>query len=150
MATRGFEFYGNLDGGQQGPVIRDWPCNAIDAEIGAVLVVDSNGELGLGTASVTEVTAILMEDTVGTLVDGTNRKVAIVNDRQIWKVSMDATSTAAKKGYDKTIDVASAYKVDADDLSNGRMCLWDTGTDDDGNVLAYVQFQRPTFGASAS
>ena len=59
---------------------------------------------------------------------------------------MDAASTNAKRGYTKTIDVADEHTLDADDLDNGDCALVDTGTDDEGNVLAYVTFRQPTFG----
>jgi hypothetical protein len=147
VATRGFEFFGNIDGSHQGPVIRDWDLNAIDARIGALLVVDSAGDLSLATGSTTEVTAVLMEDTGGTCDDSEEFKVAIITDKQIWKVSMDAATTDWVQGYTKTGDTANAYSADADDHSNGRMALWDVGVDDDGYVLAYVTFEKPTFGA---
>ena len=59
---------------------------------------------------------------------------------------MDDTSTAAVVGYTKTCDVADANTLDADDIANGSMILWKTGTDEDGNVLAYVLFADTTFG----
>ena len=72
--------------------------------------------------------------------------MAIVTRNQVWRCSMDATSTSGVVAYTKTIDVADQNTIDADDLSNGSLILVDTGTDDEGNVLAYVVFADTSFG----
>lgn len=148
MATRGFEFAGNFGDKNATPVIRDLPLDGTGAiKVGALLLANSDGQLAAVTGSAKEVTAVAMEarPALGAA-DGDVRKVALVTPNQIWRVSMDASSTNAVIGYDKTIDVADAYTVDADDLTNGTLTLYDTGTDDEGNVLAYVTFNSTTFG----
>lgn len=144
MATRGFEFAYSLDGAT--PVIRDMAMAAGAYKAGQVLVIDSSGRLAAGTASVTEVTAICQE-TDASVANDDELKVALVTASQVWRASMDASSTAGKVGYDKKYDVtATGMGIDADDKENGRMVLVDTGTDDEGNVLGYVLFSVPTFG----
>jgi hypothetical protein len=148
MATRGFEFAYNLDGSPQTPLIRDWAVDGTGALLqGDVHVVNSDGQLAAITSDIGEVSAIIQQPRPASgAADGDLVKVAIVTPTQVWRCSMDATSTLAKIGYHKTIDVADANTIDADDLTNGSMCLVDTGTDDEGNVLAYVVFKDTTFG----
>ncbi|NLD42344.1 MAG: hypothetical protein GX657_02500 [Chloroflexi bacterium] len=146
MATRGFEFAYAFDGST--PTIVSWPMSA-DASgymKGDILAADSNGRLDKVTASAGEVTAVCMQTETDAVSDDDELMVAIVTSQQVWRCSMDATSTAAKRGYTKTIDVADEHTLDADDLDNGDCALVDTGTDDEGNVLAYVTFRQPTFG----
>ncbi len=148
MATRGFEFAYMLDGSNATPLIRDWGMNA-DAsgyKAGDLLQIDSDGYMTQGTASVGEVSAICQETTTDAVTDGDELKVAIVTPNQVWRCSMDASSTNAVVGYTKTIDIEDENTLDADDLNNGSMALVDTDTDDDGNVLAYVSFADTTFG----
>jgi len=148
MATRGFEFAYSLDGST--PVIRDMAMAAGSYTKGQVVVANSSGYLAAGTASVTEVTAIVQE-TDASVSAADELKCALVTSSQVWKASMDATSTNGKVGYTKTFDVTSTgLGIDADDVTNGRMCLVDTGTDDEGNVLGYVTFRVPTFGNALS
>lgn len=146
MASRGFEFAYMIDGSNATPVIRDFPVDGTGAyAYGDATLANSDGQLARVTGSTTEVTAIIQENrTSGT--DGAMLKAAIVTNTQVWRCSMDATSTAAKAFYDKTIDTVDHNTIDADDLSNGRMMLVDTGTDDEGNVLAYVTFRVPSAG----
>ena len=147
MATRGFEFDGMLDGTNATPVIRDLPVNGTGLySIGDLVVLDSAGQATAVTASAGEVSAVIQEKRATGGSDGDEIKMAIITKDQIWRCSMDATSTAAKVGYTKTLDVADANTIDADDVSNGSMILWDTGTDDEGNVLAKVVFADTTFG----
>ena len=75
----------------------------------------------------------------------TKIKVEIVTQQQIWQCSMDADTTPGVVGVTKTLDVADTNTIDADDPDNGSMILYDTGTDDDGNVLGYVIFSDCTF-----
>ncbi len=148
MATRGFEFAYSLDGST--PVIRDMAMAAGSYTKGETVTADSSGQLAAATASVTEVTAICQE-TDASVTAGDLLKCAIVTASQVWKASMDATTTAGYVGYTKTYDVtATGLGIDADDTDNGRMCLVDTGTDDEGNVLGYVTFRVPTFGNALS
>lgn len=146
MSTRGFEFAYMLDGSNATPVIRDFPVDGTGAyAVGDLTLVNSDGQLARVTGSTTEVTAVIQEARASGS-DGDNLKAAIVTSGQVWRCSMDASSTTAKAFYTKTIDTADHDTIDADDLSNGRMMLVDTGTDDDGNVLAYVTFRVPTVG----
>lgn len=142
MASKGFEFVGMLDGSNATPVIRDWPmvADASGYKKGDALVIDSNGRLDKVTSSSAKVAAICQETETDAVSNDDLLKVAIVTRNQIWRCSMDATTTAFKKGYTKTIQFADENTIDADGSSSGPMCLWDTGTDDDGNVLAEVVF----------
>lgn len=149
MASRGFEFVGYLDGSNATPVIRDFILSTAAAHnIGDLLTIESDGDLTQETGSVGEATAICQERiaaadvTAGT----TQVKCAVLTRNQIWRCSMDAATTTAVKGYTKTLDVADTNTIDADDPDNGSMILYDTDTDDDGNVLAYVVFADTTFG----
>ncbi len=147
MATRGFEFAYMLDGSGATPVIRDWPIGTIDANVGEVLTIDSGG---YGTAvgtSTTEVLGVLMEDTGGTNTGYTNRKVALATRNQVWRCSMDATTTTAVPGYTKTLQFVDGNTIDANGVSSGAMILVDASeTDDEGNVIGYVVFHDTTFG----
>jgi len=149
MASKGFEFAYMLDGSNATPVIRDFTLGAAAAHlVGDLMLMQSDGYIDAVTGSTTEVTCIMQEAfaaadvTAGT----TKGKAAIITRNQVWRCSMDASSTSAVVGYTKTIDTADKNTIDADDLSNGAMILVDTGTDDEGNVLAYVVFADTTFG----
>ena len=149
MATRGFEFAYMLDGSNATPVIRDFTLGVAAAHIiGDLMLMQSDGYIDAVTGTTTEVTCVMQEAfaaadvTAGT----TAGKAAIITRNQVWRCSMDATSTSAVVGYTKTIDTVDKNTIDADDLTNGDMILVDTGTDDDGNVLAYVVFADTTFG----
>lgn len=149
MATRGFEFAYMLDGSNATPVIRDFTLGAAAAHlVGDLMLMQSDGYIDAVTGTTTEVTCIMQEAfaaadvTAGT----TKGKAAIITRNQVWRCSMDATSTSAVVGYTKTIDTVDKNTIDADDLTNGSMILVDTGTDDEGNVLAYVVFADTTFG----
>lgn len=151
MATRGFEFAYMLDGSNAYPVIRDFPVDGTGAyAIGDLCLINSDGQLAKVTGSTTEVTAVI-EEARASGSDGGLLKAAIINHDQVWKCSMDATSTTAKAFYDKTIDTVDHNTIDADDLTNGRMMAVDVSQlDDDGNVLAYVTFRVPSAGNALS
>ena len=154
MSTRGFEFYGNLDGSNNVPAIRDFTLGAAAAHLpGDAMLMQSDGYIDAVTGSTTEVTCIMNETlaaadvTAGT----TKGKAYVVNNTQIWRCSMDAATTTAVAFYDKTIDTVDKNTIDADDLTNGRMMLIDTdGLDDDGNLVALVTFRVPSVGNSLS
>lgn len=152
MATRGFEFAYMIDRSGATPAIRDWEmaADASGYKKGDLLVVNSNGRMAKGTASVKEVSAICQETETSAVSNDDLLEVALVTPSQVWRCSMDATTTSAKKGYSKLIDVADENTIDADDLTNGRMRLVDTDTDDEGNVLAYVIFGVCTFGSAGT
>ena len=150
MASRGFEFAYMLDGSNATPVTIDFTLGAAAAHVvGDLMLVQSDGYIDAVTGSTTEVTCVMMEAfaaadvTAGT----TKGKAAIITRGQVWKCSMDATSSTAEVGYDKTIDTVDKNTIDADDLTNGSMILVDKSqADDDGNVLAYVVFADTSFG----
>jgi hypothetical protein len=146
MATRGFEFAGNINGQNSVPVIRDLPVDGTGAyKVGDVVLLNSDGQGAKVTGSAKEVTGVIQERRASGS-DGGLLKIAILNPTQIWRCSMDATSTSAKVGFTKTLDVADENTLDADDLTNGTLTLWDTDVDGDGNILAYVIFNSTTFG----
>jgi hypothetical protein len=150
MATRGFEFAYMLDGSNGTPVIRDFTCGAAAAHLqGDLMLMQSDGYVDAVTGTTTEVTGVCQENlaaadvTAGT----TNVKLAIITRNQVWRCSMDATTTSGVVGFTKTIDTVDKNTIDADDLTNGAMILVDASeTDDEGNVLAYVVFADTTFG----
>lgn len=149
MASRGFEFAYMLDGSNATPVIRDFTLGAAAAHlVGDLMLMQSDGYIDAVTGTTTEVTCIMQEAlaaadvTAGT----TKGKAAIITRNQVWRCSMDDTSTSAVVAYTKTIDTTDKNTIDADDITNGAMTLVDTGTDDDGNVLAYVVFADSSFG----
>lgn len=153
MASRGFEFAYMLDGSNATPVIRDFTLGAAAAhKVGDLMLMQSDGYIDQVTGTTTEVTCIMQEAVAAAAITAgtTQAKAAIITNLQVWRCSMDASSTTALPFYDKTIDTADTNTIDADDLSNGRMMLVDTATDDDGNVLAYVTFRVPSAGNALS
>lgn len=147
MATRGFEFAYMLDGSNATPVIRDFTLGDATAyKVGDLVLMQSDGYVDKVTGTTTEVTGVVQEAVASPSAGTTKAKVAIIVRNQVWKCSMDDTSTTAVVGYTKTLDTADANTIDADDITNGGMILVDTGTDDEGNVLAYVVFADSTFG----
>lgn len=151
MATRGFEFVGMIDGSNAVPVVRDFLLGETTAyNQGDVVLMQSDGYADKVTGSTTEVLGVMQETITPTVAGASYGKVAIVTSSQIWKCSMDATTTSGVIGYTKTMDTADCNTIDADDVTNGRMALLDTGVDDDGNVLGYVTFRVPTFGNALS
>lgn len=148
MASRGFEFAYMLDGSNAVPVVRDFAmaADAAGYVAGDVCLIDSNGRADKVTADIGEASVIVAETETSAVSNDDLLKCAIITRNQVWRVSMDDTSTTAKKGYTKTIDLADENTLDADDITNGSLILVDTDTDDDGNVLAYVVFADTTWG----
>lgn len=149
MASRGFEFAYNLDGSTLTPLIKDVTLGVAAAhKVGDLMLIQSDGYADQVVGSIDEVSCIMQEAVAaGDITAGTTKaKAAIITHNQVWRCSMDAASTAAVVGYTKTLDTVDCNTIDADDVSNGSMILWDTGTDDDGNVLAYVVFADTTWG----
>lgn len=146
MATRGFEFAYTLDNSNATPLIRDFAVDGTGTySVGDLTLINSDGQLARVTGSTTEVTAVIMESRISGS-DGDLLKAAIIQRNQVWRCSMDASSTSAVVGYTKTLDTVDHNTIDADDVSNGSMILVETDTDGDGNVLAYVVFADTTFG----
>jgi hypothetical protein len=149
MATRGFEFAYMLDGSNATPVIRDFTLGAAAAHLpGDLMLMQADGYIDKVTTATTEVTCVIQERfaaadvTAGT----TAAKAAIITRNQVWKCSMDATSTSFVVGNTKTIDTVDHNTISASDSTGGAMTLVETGTDNDGNVLAFVVFLDTTFG----
>ena len=146
MTTRGFEFHGSLDGST--PVIRDFTAGVAAAhKVGDAVLIQADGYVDQVTGDIDEVTGVVMEaKAAADITAGTTKiKVALVTNHQIWRCSMDDTTTTGVIGYTKTMDLADTNTVDADDITNGSLTLYDTGTDDDGNVLGYFIFSDCTF-----
>jgi len=139
-----------IDGSNATPVIRDFAVDGTGAyAVGDLTLINSDGQLARVTGSTTEVTAVIQEArTSGT--DGALLKAAVITSTQVWRCSMNATSTLAQEFYDKLIDTVDHNTIDAGDLTNGRMMLVDTDTDDESNVLAYVTFRVPSAGNALS
>lgn len=149
MATRGFEFAYNLDGSNLTPLIKDITLGVAAAhKVGDLMLIQSDGYADQVTSTTAEVTGVMMEALAAAdITAGTTKgKMAIITRNQVWRCSMNATSTSFLVGYTKTIDTVDCNTVSATDSTGGAMILWDTGTDDEGNVLAYVVFSDTTFG----
>lgn len=146
MATRGFEFVGMIDGSSAVPVVRDLPVHGTGAyTAGDLVLLASDGQVASVTNTTSEVTGVMQESrTAGA--DGDYMKVAIITRNQVWKCSTAGTSTTFVVGYTKTIDTVDDNTISHSDSSGGGAILWDTGTDDDGNVVLYVVFSDTTFG----
>ena len=149
MASRGFEFVGMIDGSNATPVIKDFILGAAAAhKVGDLMLMQSDGYIDQVTTTTTEVTCVMMEAVAAASITAgtTTAKAAILTRNQIWRCSSDGTSLSAVIGYTKAIDTVDANTVDADSTTGGAMLLYDSGTDDDGNALAYVVFADTTFG----
>jgi hypothetical protein len=148
MATNGFEFAYQLDGGSGTPVIRDLPVHDVGAyAIGDLVCVNGSagGEVQRVTGTTTLVTGVMQEARASGS-DAALMKVALITREQVWRCSMDAATTAAVVGYTKTIDTVDHNTIDSADITDGNMILVDKSSlDDDGNVLAYVVFAITSF-----
>ena len=153
MATRGFEFDSMLDGSNATPVIRDFTLGvSADHLVGDLMLSQTDGYIDAVTSTTTEVTCIMQEAVASANASAstTLAKAAIITTNQVWRCSMDASSTAFLVGYTKTVDTADKNTISATDSSGGKMILVDASeTDDEGNVLAYVMFSDVTFGVQA-
>ena len=151
MATAGFEFAYMLDGSGATPVIRDFTLSTAAAhKVGDLMVLgtDNDGPLTQAAANATEVTAVCQEALAAAAVtaDTTKAKMAIITRNQVWRCSSDETSLTAVVGYTKAVDIVDCNTVDGSSTTGGAMCVVDSGTDDDGNAIAYVVFLDTTFG----
>lgn len=149
MATRGFEFAYMLDGSNATPVIRDFTLGeALAHKVGDLMTMESDGYLDLADATDDEMLGVMQEAVAAASITAgtTKAKVAIITRGQVWKCSMDATTTDLYVGTTKTVDIVDHNTIDADG-SGGKAILVDASeTDDEGNVLAYVVFADTTFG----
>ena len=150
MATRGFEFAYMLDGSHATPLIRDFTIGVAAAHaIGDLVLMQSDGYVDQVTGTTSEVTGVVQEPVAAAAITaGTTKiKCAILTREQVWRCSMDASSTAFVVGVTKTIDTADCNTISATDSTGGKMILVDKSTtDDDGNVIAYVVFSDTTYG----
>ena len=149
MSTRGFEFAYMLDGSNATPLIRDFKLNAAAAhKVGDLVTIGTAGDMIQQTVGTTEVTGVMQEPFAATEVTAgtTLGRVAVLMREQVWRCSMDATTTSLIVGYSKTLDILDCNTLDADGTI-GSICLVDASElDDEGNVLAYVVFSDTTFG----
>ena len=150
MASRGFEFAYMLDGSNATPVIRDFTLGVATAhKVGDAMLMASDGYIDAVTTATGEVTCIMQEAVAAANVTAgtTKAKAAIVNAQQVWRCSMDASTTALIPGYTKTADTVDANTLDANGTSGTGLILVDVSNlDDEGNVLAHVIFADTTFG----
>jgi hypothetical protein len=151
MATRGFEYAYALDGSEKTPVIRDFTMGtaSLSISVGDLMKIDASGYVVPASNTIGECTGIAQEafGTASISVGTTQLRTAILTREQVWKCSINATSTAFVVGYTKTIDCVDRNTISATDSSGGSMILVDKSElDDDGNVLAYVVFADTTFG----
>jgi len=147
MASRGFEFAYMLDGSNATPLIKDWPMASDTAgyKYGDALVLDTAGRADKAANNATEFFAVCQESDTTSVSEDAELKVAIATRGQVWRCSMDASSTTLVTGYDSAVDIVDENTVDADGSGSGGLRIFDTGTDDEGNVLAYVAFESTTF-----
>lgn len=150
MATRGFEFAFDLNGAST-PMVKDFTAGESTAyKKGDLVTVQSDGYVDKLTTSIGEVTGVVEESvsSAACTASSTEIKVAIATPTQVWRCSMDAsTATTAIVGYTKTLDTNDANTIDAADITNGSLILFDKSkTDDDGNLIGYVMFSDCTFG----
>jgi hypothetical protein len=152
MATRGFEFAYMLDGSNATPLIRDFTLGAAaDHLVGDLMTMPSDGYIDAVTSTTTEVTCVMQEAVASADVTAgtTTAKAALITPNQVWRCSMDASTTALEVGT-KTVDTADKNTISATDESGGKIILLDvSNTDDEGNVLAHVVFSDVTFGVQA-
>jgi hypothetical protein len=148
MATRGFEFAYMLDGSNATPRAIDVVLGqTTDYLEGDLVLIQSDGYADKVTTTTTEVTGVMAEYVTGATAGTTKGKAWIITRNQVWKCSMNATTTAFLVGYTKSIDTVDANTISATDSTGGAMTLVDaTELDDAGNVLAYVVFSDTTFG----
>jgi len=150
MASQGFEFAYMLDGSNDSPVIRDFILGAAaDHLIGDLMIVQSDGYIDAAANNATEVTCVIMEEvlTADVTAGTTVAKCAILQREQVWKCSMDASSTSLVAGVTKDVDIVDKNTVDADNAGSGAICLVDISKlDTDGNILADLVFLDTTFG----
>lgn len=146
MASRGFEFAFDMRGSGLTPLIKDVPVAAGSYAVGDLCSINASGYAVAVTTAVAEVFCVIQEAVTGAAA-GALVKAALLTHEQVWKCSMDAATTALIPGYTKTVDTVDANTLDADAVT-GHIILYDTGTDDQGNVLAYVVFPDTTFGNS--
>lgn len=150
MASSGFEFAYNMDGSNKTPKTIDVILGVAQAhKAGDLMLIQADGYADQVAGSIDEVTGVMAQSkaaadiTAGT----TTAEMYVIARDQVWKCSMDASTSTAVVGYTKTLDTVDTNTIDADDITNGSMTLVDKSQlDTDGNILAYVVFSDTTFG----
>ena len=155
MATAGFEYVGDLSGGNNTPVIQDFILGvAADHKKGDAMQIQADGFIDQVGGDIDEITCI-MQETIATAditAGTTTAKAAIVTTNQIWRCSCDAATAATALAWAiKTLDTVDANTIDADDVANGSMMPVGTdGLDSDGNLIIKVVFVEPSTGAQTA
>jgi hypothetical protein len=151
MATSGFEYVGDLNGGNLVPVIQDFTLGVAAAhKKGDAMKIQADGYIDQVAGSIDEITCIMQETvaaadiTAGT----TTAKAAIVTSHQIWRCSCDASTAATAVAWAvKTLDTVDCNTIDADDVTNGSLMPVGTdGLDSDGNLIIKVVFCETSAG----
>ena len=144
MSTKGFEFAYFLGGEHSNLRALDWPMVADTAgyKAGDLLVMSTAGLADkAATATDGTVFAICAESDTGSVAASANLKVIPISPHQVWKCSTDATAIATSVvGYTDTVTIVDENTVDADGATGGCMMIHESGTDDEGNAVAYVSF----------
>lgn len=151
MASAGFEFAYMLDGTTGTPVIRDFVLgDNVVLAVGDAMILQSDGFLDVAVAGTTVEPAAIMQEAIAAAditAETTTGKAAIINSNQVWRCSMDASSTTAIVGYTKILNMVDKNTIDATPITGGNMILVDKSeSDKDGNVLAYIVFSDTAFG----
>ncbi|MBW2647733.1 MAG: hypothetical protein JRE23_16475 [Deltaproteobacteria bacterium] len=127
MATQGFEFDSDLNGGNATPVIRDFILGAAAEHlVGDLMKVQTDGFIDAVAGSIDEVTCVMQENVAtGDISAGvTQAKAAIITSSQVWRCSTDASTAAtALVGTVKIWDTVDKNTIDADDVTNGSMIV---------------------------
>jgi len=149
MSSRGFEFAYQLDGSNATPLIKDFVLGAAAAHaVGDLMKIQTDGFIDQVTTATTEVTCVMMEAVAAAAITAgtTEAKAAIITPNQVWRCSMNATTTALVRGA-KTLDTVDCNTLSTTDVTGGGACIMDVSeVDDEGNVLAYVVFTDTSFG----
>lgn len=151
MATRGFEFAYMLDGSSNVPVERDFILGvAADHLVGDLMIIQSDGFIDEAVAGTTVEPACVIQEEVLTAdaTAGTTKvKCQVLQREQVWRCSMDTTTTTAVVAFTKVLNLVDKNTIDGTPITGGNMILVDKSElDDDGNVLAYVVFADTALG----
>lgn len=144
MSTRGFEFAYMLGGEHSNLRALDWPvvADASGYKQGDLLVMTSSGKADKAATSTDgTVFAICAETDTSSISSSVNFKVTPISPHQVWKCSTDATAIATSVvGYTDTVTIVDHDTIDANGSAGGCMMIHESGTDDEGNAVAYVSF----------
>jgi len=148
--TAGFEFAKSIGGGNGPPPTMQVTLGVAQKHRkGDLMLIQSDGFADQVAGSIDEVTGVMAQtvEAADITAEETEATIEIITHDQVWRCSMDAATSTAVVGYTKTLDTVDCNTIDADDITNGSMILWDKSTlDADGNVVGYVVFADTTFG----